>query len=243
LAFALVLVGGGILFLAGEIEHETSAAVHETVRDVGALVFAAGILSVGWELLGRRALTEEVLAAADLSSDIRNAGLKRVATHYLDVEWDGLLADARHVDLFFTYGQTWRNTHATGLRNLVARDATRLRVVLPDRDDEGLMLQLASKFKYDVSDLRDLIDKAELDFVNVARQAAESSSVELRRTPQFPVFSYYRLDRRCFGVLYSQAPGRVDVPTFECEEGGGLASFFRGQFDRLWEGGSARPLE
>jgi hypothetical protein len=56
----------------------------------------------------------------------------------------------------------------------------------------------------------------------------------VRRTSEFPVFSYYRVDRRCFGVLYGQAPGRTDVPTFECEQGGSLSTFFRDQFEKLW---------
>ncbi len=105
------------------------------------------------------------------------------------------------------------------------------------------MAQLAAKFAYEVSELQDQIDNAESDFANLGRQAAAQATVELRRTAAFPVFSYYRLDRRCFGVLYSQAPGRVEVPTFECEQGGTLATFFRDQFEKLWDGASARPFE
>ncbi len=242
LAIGLVVLGAILLFAAAKIEKSTTAAVYTTVREVGALVFAAGILSVGWELLGRRALTDEVLSAAELSSDVKNAGLKRIATHYLDVNWDALLSEANHVDLFFAYARTWRNTHATGLRRLVARKGTHLRVVLPNRDNEALMTQLAAKFSYSAEELRNLIDGAEQDFANLSRQAAADATVELHRTDEFPVFSYYRLDRRYFAVLYSQAPGRVDVPTFECEQGGTLAGFFRVQFDRLWDASSARSL-
>lgn len=54
------------------------------------------------------------------------------------------------------------------------------------------------------------------------------------------MFTYYRLDRVCIAVLYSQAPGRTDVPTFECEQGGTLYGFFRDQFEALWDD-SVRP--
>lgn len=241
---ALLVVGIGLLYLSRELEGSKGPNPGDTtLRELGALLVVTGVLSVFWELRGRRALTGEVLAAAELSSDITSAGLKRIATHYLNVEWDGLLNEANHVDLFFTYARTWRNTHATGLRRLVARDGTRLRVVLPDRDNEALMALLAAKFSYTTEELRDLVDGAEQDFANLRRQAAAGASVELHRTDEFPVFSYYRLDRRCFGVLYSQASGRFDVPTFECEQGGSLAAFFRDQFEKLWADGSARPLE
>jgi hypothetical protein len=240
----LVALGVGLLYLSHELEGTKGPSSGDTtLREVGALLVVTGVLSVFWELRGRRALTNEVLSAAELSSDITTAGLKRIATHYLDVEWDGLLNEANHVDLFFAYARTWRNAHVAGLRRLVAREGTRLRVILPDRDNPALMAQLAAKFDYTTSELQDHIDNAESDFVNLSRQAVPLATVELRRTTEFPVFSYYRLDRRCFGVLYSQAPGRVEVPTFECEQGGTLASFFRDQFDKLWESASVRTLE
>jgi hypothetical protein len=194
-----------------------------------------GALSALGVLRGRRSLTNESRSAAEQSSDIANAGLRRITMRYLDVEWESLLNEANHVDLFFAYAKVWRNAHATGLRRLVAREGTRLRVILPDRDNQALMTQLAAKFRYTTSQLQSHIDCAECDFADLSRQAASQATVELRRTAEFPVFTYYRFDRRCFGVLYSQAPGWVEVPTFECEQGGTLYGFFRGQFDELWE--------
>ncbi|HSZ14378.1 MAG TPA: hypothetical protein VK790_10135 [Solirubrobacteraceae bacterium] len=237
----LVLLGSGLLFLSHVLEGAKGPDPGDTtLREGGALLLVTGALSVLWELRGRRALTDEVLAAADLSSDITKAGLRRIAMRYLEIEWDALLKEASQVDLFFVYGQTWRNTHATGLRRLVEREGTQLRVILPDRDDQALMARLADKFNYTASDLQGRIDNAEGDFANLSRQAAGRDAVELRRTTEFPVFTYYRFDRRCFGVLYSQTEGRVEVPTFECEQGGTLFEFFAGQFDALWERGSVR---
>jgi hypothetical protein len=195
---------------------------------------------VFWDLLGRRALTNELLVAAELSSDITTAGLKRIATRYLDVEWDELIDGANHVDVFFAYARTWRATHATPLRHLVERGGTRLRVILPDRENAALMEALSAKFRYTVPELAGLIESAESDIDNLAQQAAASSTVELRRTSEFPVYTYYRFDRVSFVVFYSQAPGRVDVPAFECEQGGSLAGFFRGQFESLWDQSSVR---
>ncbi len=238
-----VLAGIGLLYLSFVLEgsHGPSAP-DSALREIGALLFVTGALGVFWDLRGRRALTRELLAAAALSSDITNAGLRRIATHYLDVEWDNLLEGAGHVDLFFAYARTWRAAHATALRRLVARDGTRLRVIVPDRDNAGLMEQLSAKFRYSAADLVRHIDDAESDVANLQRQAAGQAVVELRRTAEFPVYTYYRFDRSCFVVLYSQAPGRVEVPAFECEQGGFLCGFFRGQFEALWTEASVRPL-
>ena len=232
------------LYLSHKLEGHTGPNPGDTtLREVGALLVVTGVLSVFWDLRGRRALTDEVLAAAELSSDITTAGLKRIATHYLDVEWDKLLDGANHVDLFFAYARTWRATHATPLRHLVERDGTRLRVLLPDRENAPLMEGLAAKFRYSVAELARHIEDAESDIANLRQQAASGATVELRYTTEFPVYTYYRFDRSCFVVLYSQAPGRVEVPAFECEQGGSLSGFFRGQFEALWGESSVRPPE
>jgi hypothetical protein len=238
-----VALGVLALYLSGVWEGPNRASpVDATVREIGALLFVTGALSVFWDLRGRRALMGELLAAADLSSDIANAGLKRIARRYLDVEWDQLLDGAAHVDLFFAYARTWRATHAMALRRLAERDGTRLRVILPDKNNTALIDQLAAKFRYSADQLIQHITEAESDFDNLRTQANGHGTVEIRLTREFPVYTYYRLDRRCIVVLYSQAPGRVDIPAFECDQGGSLSAFFRDQFEKLWKEASVRHL-
>jgi hypothetical protein len=223
-----------VLYLSAEWEGRHGLGpVDVTIREVGALLLVTGALGVFWDLRGRRALMGELLAVSDLSSDIANTGLKRIARRYLDIEWDELLDGAAHVDLFFAYGRTWRATHATALRRLVEREGTRLRVILPDRTDTALLDQLAAKFRYTRAQLIQHITEAESDFANLRTQADGKGTVETRLTREFPIYTYYRLDRRCVVVLYSQAPGRVDVPAFECDQSGSLSAFFRDQFEKL----------
>jgi hypothetical protein len=220
IAIALAVLGAVLLYIASEVEGQIANSVDATVREVGALLFAAGILSVFWELLGRRALTSELLDAARLSADIQNAGLTGVTTNYLDVEWNELLERAREVDVFFAYGQTWRTAHATTLRELIEHKGVQLRVVLPDHTNAQLMAQLADKFQYSPEKLVGYIDDAEHDIANLHRLAADKSIVELRRTK-----------------------GRFKVPTFELEKGGWLSEFFHAQFDALWKEASVRRLD
>jgi len=241
IALAAVALGVGLMWLSAVLEEpEGASPLETTIEEVGALLVVSGVITVFWDLRGRRALTDEVLHAANLSSDVTSAGLRRVPTRYLDVEWDRYLAEAVHVDLFFAYARTWRMTHATALRQLVARSGTRLRVVLPDRSDPQLMALLAAKFGYTAAELRSHIEDAESDFENLRRQASQDCQVEIRAAREFPVFSYYRFDRVCIGVLYAQARGRTEVPTFECEQGGTLYGFFRDQYESLWAT-SVRP--
>ena len=236
IAIGVITLGVFLMWLSAALQEPSGpSGLEATIQEVGALLVVTGTLTVFWDLRGRRALTDEVLAAASLSTDVTESGLRRITTRYLDVEWDALIAESAHVDLYFAYAQTWRNTHATALRRLVSRGGTRLRVILPDRTDDALMNTLAAKFRYTADDLKGRIADAEADFENLRRQASDDAVVEVRRTREFPVYSYYRFDRRSFAVLYAAAPGRTDVPTIETEQGGWLSTFLYEQFRALWE--------
>ena len=86
------------------------------------------------------------LPAADPPVGIEAAGLTRLATHYAEIDWNGLLNQASHVDLFFAYASQWRNNHNEALRSLVKREGAHLRVILPDRENEAQVAQLAARF-------------------------------------------------------------------------------------------------
>jgi hypothetical protein len=243
IGLGFIIVGAAALYLSAKWEGKHGPSPLDLVlREGGALLFVTATLTVVWDLRGRRQLTNEVLSAAELSSEIANAGLTRVTTHYADIDWNDLLNRASHVDLFFAYAATWRAYHDAALRRLVSREGARLRVVLPDRRDAAQIAQLATRFGASTQEIVQKITDAERAFTGLA-SASEHASVELRVTRAFPVFTYYRFDGRCVGVLYAQAGERVEVPAFECQHGGALYKFFSNQFKVLWEGAAAPPVE
>jgi hypothetical protein len=236
---AVFFVALGVVLLLLSVEFESGdgpSAVDATVRELGALFVVTGAVSTLWDLHGRRALSNEVLAAARISADVQAAGVTRLVMGYHEMDWDEHLRASYKVDLFFTYAQTWRNTHATELRRLVRREGARLRVVLPDPDCQPLVTRLAEKFRYDSADLAMRIRDAIGDFQNLRQQTPNSDAVQVRLTREFPVYTYYGFDRACVTVLYAPTPGRTEVPAFETADGGFLHRFFRDQFEELWEG-------
>ncbi len=244
IGLGLVIVGVAALYLSAEWTGANGPSAWDSVlREGGALLFVTATLSAVWDLRGRRQLTNEVLSAAGLSKAITDAGLTELTTHYAEIDWNGLLNRASHVDLFFAYAATWRAYHDAALRRLVTREGVRLRVILPDREDKAQVGQLAARFGTSGEEIVQKIKDAEDAFGVLSRESDQHASVKVRVTRIFPVFTYYRFDGRCIGVLYSQAGERVEVPAFECQHGGTLHKFFSDQFTALWNDASARSLK
>jgi hypothetical protein len=211
------------------------------MREIGALLFVTSAVTVLWDLRGKRALTREILAAARLSAEIDAAGLKSVSAPYMKIDWDELFSGACHVDLFFTYANTWRNTHATAMYKVAARSEARMRIVLPDPTHDPLIATIAARFALETEDLRKRIDNAIEDLHRLRKQAATPTAVELRLTRFFPAYSYYRFDGHGVMTPFAQVPGRFEVPTLEFGGEGFLFDFYAKQFDALWE--DAKPSE
>jgi hypothetical protein len=242
IGLGFALIGFLALFLSTTWEGSHGPSVWDSVlRECGSLLFVTATLSIVWDLRGRRQLTDELLAATGLSKAVTDAGLTYVARHYSEIDWESLLARASHIDLFFAYAGTWRANHEVALRRLVKREGARLRIILPDRDDPAQVQQLAARFGHSDDEVIQKVQEAERFFAKLASESDSSTTVELRATCAIPVFTYYRFDGRCVGVLYSHADERVEVPAFECAQGD-LHAFFSDQFKALWDHASVRPL-
>lgn len=243
IGFFLAALGAVALYLSAKWEGGHGPSALDTLlREGGALAFVTGALSVFWDLRGRRLLTAEVLATAGLSEAIQDAGLIEISSHYRDVDWDRFLNQASRVDLLFAYGSTWRANHLDALRAFAATDGTQLRVILPSRENRELVAELAKRFHAPPEDVVRKIEDAEQTFKDLHNGSAAKTRVELKVSGASPVFTYYRFDGRCIGVMYSQAGERVPVPAFECERGGTLHKFFSDQFETLWGESSVRDL-
>jgi hypothetical protein len=243
LGFFLAVAGAVMLYLSAEWEGGRGPSALDTLlREGGALAFVTGALSVFWDLRGRRLLAAEVLATAGLSKAIQDAGLIGVSSHYRDVDWDRFFNQASRVDLFFSYASTWRANHLDALRAFVESDGTQLRVILPKRENPELVAELSKRFRVPPEDIVRKIEDAEQTFKYLRERSASTPGVELKVSDASPVYTYYRFDGRCIGVMYSQAGERVPVPALECERGGTLHKFFSHQFEILWDESSVRDL-
>jgi hypothetical protein len=119
LALGIALAGVVILWISISIP-QGYPVWQALVRESGALLFITGVITLLWDLYGKRALLDEVLAKAQLSKDIDVAGIDRVMDSFQsrNLDWTPYFDKASTLDIFFAYGHTWRNTHLEDLKLL-----------------------------------------------------------------------------------------------------------------------------
>lgn len=228
LALVFVLIGGAALWVSGLDAIKENMPLSGFLSQLGGLLLATGLITIAWDLFGRRAFADEVLAKAKLSTDVVDSGLIRVTDQYLDeVEWVDPFQDVNKLDIVVAYAYTWRNAHRARLQ-AAARRGCRIRVFLPDyRDDETINI-LAGRFSMPADALKAKIQEAVADFKALPTPTNAPVQVCLRTGDL--VFSCYRFDSRAVLTLYSHSrERRTNVPTFVTKNG----SLFTYVYDEL----------
>jgi hypothetical protein len=205
------------------------------LSQVAALLFVTGLISLFWELRGKRVFLDEVLAKAQLAREVRTAGIRNVVANFLgsELEWDSLFRGTRELDVFFAYGSTWRRSHIHQLRELAARPKARIRIVLPDVDNEITMAELSRRFAITPDELQRRIGDAEAEFRTLAASLGAGATIMIARFAHSPVYTFYRFDEVIVLSMYQHGTVRGAVPAFVVERGGTLFDFVTRDFDEM----------
>jgi len=205
--------------------------------EIGAIVFVTGLIAVLWELRARRALVDEIFAAAKLSERIRHAGVTDATADFLgDLDWQQFFEGAREIDVFFAYGGGWRGQHIERLREVNRRPGARIRVILPDPTSTDTVTELARRFGYTESVVVDKINESIKTFEELAREPGAKAAIEVWVLPKTPMYSFYRFDDRALFALYQHKGTRATVPAFTIRRGGSLFAFFESDLDVMMSG-------
>lgn len=230
IAGALAVVGLGLMALS--VQPWATGPWGALLGQLGGLLLATGLLTVLWDLYGRRAFAMEVLAKAKLSADVVESGITRVTDQYLDdVEWGELFHGANHVDIVVAYANTWRNIHLQRLEQVASTPGSLIRVFLPDPNDAATVANLAQRTAEPAEKVAGRINEAITAYTSLRERAAGTVEVYVRSGD--PLFSAYRFDGRAVVTMYShRREGRTPVPAFVLA-GGKLFGFVRGEIDAI----------
>lgn len=219
----VVMTGGVLLLLSEWLEFFSKhPAWKATVGQAGGAILTTGLLSLLWDLAGKRAMAKEIFAAARIAADIQEAGVERIAFRYLtEVEWSKLFESARELDVFVAYGRSWRNINHENLLKIAKKRGAVIRVVLPDPEDDQHLSVLATRFGHTgMSGL----EKVKGDILDTAKSFAsmlqiDGAAIKIYYRKGDLLFSCYRFDQRLVLALYSHKRERTNVPTFVVSNG------------------------
>jgi len=206
-------------------------------QNIGVLLIVTVSITFLWEFLGKRAFLNEILAKTRMAEEVRLAGIIGFTDSFHNIDmtyWESLFRNASHLDIFFAYGHTWRSIHRQHLEEVVKKDNAQIRVVLPDPENEQVVLELARRFNYPPNKVKEFIREAEEDFRKLRQSTTDGGAkVNIWFLPATPQFTFYRFDNVAILALYTHCSERVPVPAFIVEQGGRLYDFIRKEFNAM----------
>ncbi|MEU4421277.1 hypothetical protein AB0F81_11675 [Actinoplanes sp. NPDC024001] len=225
---AAIVIGLGIfcLYLGGEETRfwREHSALRTLMEQLGGLLIVSGLLSVLWELVGKRAFAREVLDDTRLATELEASGIKRVGVQFFEeAVWEECFKGVEKLDIFVAYAQTWRNINLTRLRVVAQKPSGRIRIYLPDPDDAQTIQTLSARFGFKPEELRQRIEATKQDFE--ALKVPNGASVEVFYWRGDRLFTFYRFDNKVILSMYRHTGRSPVLPTFVCESGGSLFQF------------------
>lgn len=192
---------------------------------IAGTLLATGVLSVVWELYLRRSFTAEVLSAANISVDLRDAGLTKIEFDGTCLPWSDLFEGANELDLLFSHASSWRGTYEARLKRIAEKCPGKVRVFLPDPDNDAVVSELSARFGKTTQAMKDKILAAKSDF--------QQMGIRVFLLSIAPTYSAYRFGDSLIVAFYSHTKEKAYVPHFVCSRGGKLFEFVSTQLNEL----------
>lgn len=182
-----------------------------TVNQFGGLAITTGGLAILWDLRAKRDFMHEVLEKVRISSDVTAAGVDRVTMKWMDIPWDDLFRNSKHVSVFISYGSSWRKNNWQTIEKFAAVKGNSLRLFLPDPNDEPTMQILAQRYGYNSAKVRAAVLETTEEFARLGTSCAADVRIYYRVGD--PTYTSYFFDEQVLVTLYANRRRRSNVPT------------------------------
>lgn len=241
IAVVVVAVGVGLLYVSGRGDWFVHKAGAQTLLNgLAATLITTGGLAILWDLRGKRDIIEMVLAKTKLSGDVQAAGLQLVSMDWLAVPWKDYFTRSREIEIFISYGRSFRATHWESLKGFAQRRENKLYIYLPDPDDELSVNVLAKRYASPAEKIRESILETARDIASLSQMGHADIRVYYRKGD--PTYTCYKFDNQYVVTLYSNKRERGNVPTMIIGEGS-YHEFFSKDMTAIRSQSQEVPLE
>lgn len=239
---ALCLFVVGLLFMiwaANKTLWAQDSTWQKLVETLGTSLLVTGLITIAWDLIGKRAFAEELLSKVSMSRELMDAGIIQVVSSFQsrEIDWDALFEKATDVDLLFLGSSTWRNHNFRQLEALARRKYARLRIVLPDPSETSVTAELSNRMNIDVTKIISRTNDA-IEFFQKLSKDFPQAKIEVWLMKKSPLFSVFRFDDKAVVSFYSHRAKLVEVPTIICIHKGEIYNYVMGELSALFEEGS-----
>ncbi|MGB6210380.1 hypothetical protein [Pseudomonas mandelii] len=214
------------------------------MSNFGALLIASVSIAMLWELFSKRSFLDELLAKTGLAEDIRTVGVTGISLNPVQgPNFSKLIRSCERLDMFVCYANTWRATFEEDLKILAAKKSSRIRLIVPDPDNQEIMKDLAKRFNAnDAVTMQDRVRQAIKEYIALfASVGNDKLDFSVWIHDETPVTSFYRFDRCAVVTLYKHAKGRGNAPTIVAERGGALYNYIENEIDSMIKGIAPYP--
>jgi Predicted nucleotide-binding protein containing TIR-like domain len=154
------------------------------------------------------------------------------------IPWDDLFDSTSALDLLFLGSRSWRGHHFQRLERLCAKPKARVRVLLPDPADSGLMASIAAVFNSSIESTIGRVESALTYFAAIAK-GMPVGAFTVFGIDRPPLFSFFRFGERALVCFYSHRQRLIGVPTVLCSSQDHTFRLVAEEFDYLLQNAHA----
>lgn len=202
---------------------------HFGATQLGTAILVSAGLGLLWDLFGRRLLADEIMEKMKIGLDVGRWGLTDLTLAWNDRRWNELFALGPNVDVVVGYAQTWRGLVASGLETFLASRQNKLRVCLPDPEEEWLMVALSKRYNTTPARVSERIYDAARYFAEFRDRGEAAVQIYFRAGE--PLYGLYRFESAAVVTLYPHRKEKgTTIPTLVMGNGE-LLDFFKKDFE------------
>lgn len=178
--------------------------------------------------------TNRILSRMTMAECLLQSKLDAIYMEPKLIPWDMYFKRENYVEVFFTYGRTWRHNCSTSLEEFVRRPSTTLKIILPNPQNQVILHELSMRFSKADEEFRMLIQEAAQDIQRLHDASTScGATVELWYASLTPMQSLYRFGQTAIIALSSYKGFKGEVPHFVGSQGGALFKYAAEELDTL----------
>ncbi len=188
------------------------------LRDVGISFLVAGLIGI-FDVFLKQHLFAELDRRAKIDQTLVSSGVQGVYPEIASLDWKTLLKHTTHFDLIAFRTRTWRQNHREPLKAMLKRKNSRVRIFLPNPENQTLVADLANRFSMEPTEVTGSIFEAVKEFRAMLPTGSSGGTLELFYFDRSLTYTLFAFDHDVIVTMYSYTKERFELPALHYRDG------------------------